>query len=113
MRTPSAIAPAAKPENNGRLTATADFGTNGGNPHSRSGTVPARSGSVLVTSTTYNDAGWAETVTDPRGLATASFYDALGRPYVRRQNFYANGVWYGYQVSRTFDKAGHVTGAAY
>ena len=42
-------------------------------------TPPARSDAVLVTSTTYNAAGWASVITDPRGLLTAKAYDGLGR----------------------------------
>lgn len=45
--------------------------------------------------------------------AYTDFYDALGRPYIRRQNFYANSVWTSYQMSRTFDKAGHVSSETY
>ena len=42
------------------------------------GSVPARSDTVLVTSQTFNAAGWAQDVTDPRGLVTRSLYDNVG-----------------------------------
>jgi YD repeat-containing protein len=62
-----------------RLVATANVGTNGGTAYTRPPSVPARSDTVLVTSSTYNAAGWAENVTDPRGLVTRTLYDNLGR----------------------------------
>jgi hypothetical protein len=34
---------------------------------------------VLVTSQTYNSAGWVATITDPRGIEGRLFYDNLGR----------------------------------
>ncbi len=41
--------------------------------------VPARSATALVTSYAYDDAGRLRTTTDPRGLASKTFYDMLGR----------------------------------
>src|SRR5262249_16730314 len=37
------------------------------------------SDTVLVTSQTYNAAGWAQDTIDPRGLVGRTLYDALGR----------------------------------
>jgi RHS repeat-associated protein len=62
-----------------RLTATVDVGTNGGLAWSRPGTVPTGSATVLVSSASYNAAGWLDTTTDPRGIVAKSFYDNLGR----------------------------------
>jgi RHS repeat-associated protein len=62
-----------------RLTASVDVGTNGGTAWTRPATAPAASDTVLVTQYAYNSAGWLDTTTDPRGLATKSFYDNLGR----------------------------------
>jgi hypothetical protein len=39
----------------------------------------AHSDTTLIVSYLYNDAGWVETVTDPRGIAGKSFYDNLGQ----------------------------------
>jgi len=63
-----------------RPIATVDVGTNGGAAYTRPSSVPARSDIVLVTSDTYNAAGWVQTQTDPRGIVTATSYDSLGRP---------------------------------
>jgi len=62
-----------------RLTATVNVGTNGGSSYTRPSSVPSRSDTVLVSSQSYNDAGWVEAVTDPRGLVTKTFYDGLHR----------------------------------
>ena len=62
-----------------RLTATVDVGNNGGTAWTRPATVPLSSNTVLVTSQTYNAAGLVGTVTDPMGIATQTYYDALGR----------------------------------
>jgi RHS repeat-associated protein len=62
-----------------RLTATADIGTNGGSSYTRPSSAPSRSDIVLVTSETYNAAGWMDSVTDPRGLVGKTYYDNFGR----------------------------------
>jgi RHS repeat-associated protein len=74
-----------------RLMASVNVGTNGGTGYSRPSAVPARSDTVLVTSYDYNDAGWVQDVTDPRGLDTRTLYDALGRTTATIQN-YTDGV---------------------
>jgi len=49
--------------------------------------VPARSDTVLVTSSAYNAAGWVETTTDPRGLLAKTYYDNLGRTTKTIENY--------------------------
>jgi RHS repeat-associated protein len=62
-----------------RDIADVNVGTNGGTTWTRPSSVPSRSDAVLVTSTAYNAAGWAATVTDPRGIQSEALYDNLGR----------------------------------
>lgn len=72
-----------------RAIASVAYGTNGGTAVSaptNGSSPPSSSDTVLVTSTGYNDAGWADTVTDPRtttlfpsGVVTKTYYDAAGR----------------------------------
>ncbi len=62
-----------------RDVADVNVGTNGGTPWTLPGSVPSRSDTVLVSSTTYNSAGEVATVTDPRGIVAETLYDALGR----------------------------------
>jgi RHS repeat-associated protein len=63
-----------------RMTASANYGTNGGDSSwSRRNTVPTPSSTILVTSETYNPAGWVDTTMDPRGIQTNDYYDNLGR----------------------------------
>ncbi len=63
-----------------RQVAYVNVGTNGGATYTRPSSVPARSDTVLVTSTAYNAAGWVQDEVDPRGVATHITYDPLGRP---------------------------------
>ncbi len=74
-----------------RLTTSVDVGTNGGTAYTRPNTPPAPSDTTLVTSYTYNAAGWVQDTIDPRGLDTRTFYDALGRTITTVEN-YTNGV---------------------
>jgi hypothetical protein len=62
-----------------RTTDVVDVGTNGGSAWTRPGTVPSRSDTVLVTSTTFDDAGRVFEMTDPKGIVSRTLYDALGR----------------------------------
>jgi YD repeat-containing protein len=68
-----------------------DVGTNGGTAYARPATVPAASDTVLVTATAYNAAGWAQSVTDPRGIVTQTTYDNLGRTTKTIED-YTNGT---------------------
>lgn len=40
-------------------------------------------------------------------------YSVMGVPFVKRQVFYRNGVWYGYQVARSIDMLGRVANETY
>jgi hypothetical protein len=61
-----------------RPTATVNVGTNGGSSYTRPSSVPSRSDAVLVTSQTYNSAGWVDKVSDPRGIEDRLYYNNLG-----------------------------------
>jgi RHS repeat-associated protein/uncharacterized delta-60 repeat protein len=90
-----------------RLTASADYGTNGGTLDGagsggdldtdnnavadRPTSVPSASDSVLVTSYTFNNQGLVEYVTNPRGIQSKTEYDLLDRP-VKTIAGYANGT---------------------
>ena len=75
----------------GRLTASADVGTNGGAVYTRPGAVPAPSDTVLVTSYDYDAGGRLSAVTDPRGITSRTYYDMLGRA-IRVVEAYTDGV---------------------
>ncbi len=64
----------------GRLVAQADHGTTAVSAPSDStpSGVPTRSDGVLVTSYGYDAAGNPASVTDPRGIASQSYFDLLG-----------------------------------
>ncbi|MBX9622457.1 MAG: RHS repeat protein [Gemmataceae bacterium] len=63
----------------GRVTDVVDVGTNGGAAWTRPATVPARSDTVLVTSTAYDAAGNPADVTGPDGAVARGTFDLLGR----------------------------------
>jgi YD repeat-containing protein len=62
-----------------RETYSVDAGTNGGSSWTRPSSAPSDSDTVLVTRTDYNSAGWVLDTVDPRGIASATFYDLVGR----------------------------------
>ena len=62
-----------------RIGAAVNVGTNGGTRLYAAGDGPARSDTVLVTSYTYNAAGWQDNTYRPAGLVDGDPYDALGR----------------------------------
>jgi YD repeat-containing protein len=63
----------------GRTVASVDYGTNGGGTFSRPDTIPARSDSVLVSSTSFDAAGNVAETVDPSGMVTQYEYDDAGR----------------------------------
>ncbi|MBI1248152.1 RHS repeat-associated core domain-containing protein [bacterium] len=75
------------PDSLGRQQAAADYGTNGGSTLSRPSTIPVRSNMILVTSQTYDDAGNAESSTDPACMVVKMEYDAAGRPTATVMNY--------------------------
>ncbi len=63
-----------------RVTSAINVGTNGGSAYSRLATAPSSSSTVLRTDYGYNSAtGLLEKVTDPKGIESKSYYDAMGR----------------------------------
>lgn len=71
----------------GRQIATADYGTNGGTALSRASTVPARSDTVLVTSTGYDNRGEAYQTIDPAGKEDRIVFDDAGRRITLIENY--------------------------
>ena len=71
----------------GRQTAVAHYGTHGDAVLVRPSSVPARSDSVLVTTTEYDSAGQAYKTIDPAGREDRRFFDAAGRLTKTIQNY--------------------------
>ena len=67
------------PDAIGRQRNAADYGTNGGLPPARHGVAPARSDTILVSTTLYKDSGDANRSIDPMGIETHWENDHLGR----------------------------------
>ena len=64
----------------GRMTATADYGTNNNaGPPSRPSSAPSSSDTILVSTIAFNPAGQTLDQTDPAGQVMRSGYDAAGR----------------------------------
>ena len=74
-----------------RLVAQVNVGTNGGVAYVRPDGVPARSDATLVTSYTYDVAGWQDSTTDPLGIVSKQEHDALGHITLAVDN-YTDGV---------------------
>jgi RHS repeat-associated protein len=93
-----------------RLTATVDVGTNGGLAFARPATIPARSDTTLVTSSTYDAAGRVQDVTDPRGIVFRTLYDALDRTTATIANFTGRTAGGQTDVTTlwTFNTGGHL-----
>ena len=62
-----------------RLTATANYGSNGGSSFTRPGTAPTSTDTVLVATTAYDNAGNAYQKIDPAGKETRQEFDCAGR----------------------------------
>lgn len=78
------------PDTIGRAQATASYGTNGGASFTRSATIPARSDTVLVSSTEYNNRGEAFKTIDPKGTENREEFDDAGRRIKVIQNYKAS-----------------------
>ena len=88
-----------------RPTAGVDVGTNGGTAWTRPSTVPARSDTVLVTSSAYDAAGNVSDVTGPDGAVTHGTFDALGRALTATA---AYGTADALSVSYAYDSGGRL-----
>ena len=75
------------PDAIGREQAKANYGTNGDATLARSDTVPARSDTVLVSSTLYNSRGEAYQAIDPAGTVTQTAFDDAGRQTELIENY--------------------------
>lgn len=69
----------------GRAVASANYGSIAS--FTRPGTPPARSDTILVTSTDYDDAGRAYQITDPKAIVAKTVFDAAGRVTSRIDDF--------------------------
>ena len=82
---------AGYPDALGRPVAAADYGTNGGASLSRSPTIPARSDTCLVNSSTYNARDEDYLATDPAGTVTYQLFDDRGRRLTLIENYITGG----------------------
>ena len=80
------------PDPLGRPVNVANYGTNGGAALTRPDTAPARSDTVLVTTTIYNDQGVAYQVMDPMGIVNQSAFDDAGRLTQLLENYVSGGT---------------------
>ncbi|MCW5555098.1 MAG: RHS repeat-associated core domain-containing protein [Verrucomicrobiae bacterium] len=78
------------PDALGRTQAQASYGTNAASSFTRSATIPARSDTVLVTSTVYDDASRVWKVTDPKATENRTEYDDAGRVIKTIENWVAS-----------------------
>ena len=76
----------------GRTIASADYGTNGGAAFTRPATVPTRSDTILVSTTSYNDDGEAFSTIDPQNTETQFEFDAAGRQVTQIENYVSGGT---------------------
>src|SRR5438093_588050 len=72
---------------NGREQARADYGTNGASSFTRSASIPTRSDTVLVASSSYNSHGKAYQNTEPKGKITQLALDDAGRMTVKVEDY--------------------------
>jgi RHS repeat-associated protein len=99
LTSPSGAQPQARvsylaywPDALGRVLNVADYGTNGGTALTRPATAPARSATVLVTTTGYNSRGEGYQVTDPKGTINQSTFDNAARLIKVLENFVSGGT---------------------
>ncbi|HQX51300.1 MAG TPA: hypothetical protein PLY87_12285 [Planctomycetaceae bacterium] len=76
----------------GRQFASADYGTNGGAAFTRPATVPTRSDTILVNTTSYNDDGEVFATLDPQSTETRLEYDDAGRQTAQIENYVSGGT---------------------
>ncbi|MBS0206921.1 MAG: RHS repeat-associated core domain-containing protein [Planctomycetes bacterium] len=77
------------PDPIGRITRSADYGTNGGTPLIRPVCTPARSDTVLIKTIVIGDAGLVLSAIDPMGAVTVLTYDDAGRRISKVENYVA------------------------
>jgi hypothetical protein len=77
----------AYPDAVGRTIAVADYGTHGGSAFTRSATIPARSDTVLVSSTGYNQRGEPFQSIDPAGKEDRTTFDDAARRIELIENY--------------------------
>ncbi len=82
---------ASYPDGLGRIANVANYGTNGASALTRPTTCAARSDTVLVTSTDYNDRGEHWQVTDPEGTVKRATFDNAGRLTQTIENYHSSG----------------------
>jgi len=94
LTTPGGAQPKARvsyvamwPDVVGRTQATANYGTNGGSALTRPSTVPTRSDTILVMTTTFNDDGEGYKRIDPAGTEMREEFDDAGRRTKRIENY--------------------------
>jgi RHS repeat-associated protein len=80
------------PDPLGRPANTANYGTNGGTALSRPARAPARSSTVLVSTTLYDQEGDAFQVIDPMGTVNQSAFDDAGRLTQLLENYVPGGT---------------------
>ena len=80
------------PDALGRVMASANYGTNGADAFTRSDTIPARSDTVLVGSTAYNDAGEAWQTVDPQDTENRSEFNDAGQTTKTIENYVYGGT---------------------
>lgn len=80
------------PDPLGRVVAAANYGTNGANAFSRPATIPARSNTVLVDSTSYNSCGDAWKTVDPQATERRLEFDDARRNTQIVENYVSGGT---------------------
>jgi YD repeat-containing protein len=70
----------------GRLTASANYGTNAGSSVAPPAVTPTPSDTILVSTNSYNNRGELYAVTDPQGTVTQLTFDDAGRLTQQVQN---------------------------